>query len=198
MSKNPHIRIQLVAGLGNPGEEYAKTKHNAGFMAIDKLLEIMPGSFKETKNPWAVIHEGRCRGVRLILLKPQTYMNASGEAVARIARKHDIAPAEILLVYDDMDIPLGSIRIKNGGGGSAGHNGVESVISQLASAEFARLRIGIGKDDAGNQIDHVLSRFADNDEKEIFARTLDTAAEAAKLILYRGTNEAMNKYNSRR
>jgi PTH1 family peptidyl-tRNA hydrolase len=182
--------------LGNPGEKYAKTRHNAGFLAIDKLLTKMRGTFKETSTHNSIYNEGRCKGARLILLKPLTFMNTSGEAVAQPAKKFKIAPEEILLVYDDMDIPLGKIRIREGGG-SAGHNGVESVINLLGSANFARLRIGIGRNGDGNQVEHVLSEFSEND-REIFARTLDTAAEAAKLILYRNTNEAMNRYNSRR
>lgn len=197
MSNKLHTRIHLVVGLGNPGDDYAGTRHNAGFLAIDELLTKMRGTFKETKTHNSIYNEGRCKGARLLLLKPLTFMNASGEAVAQIAKKFRIAPEEILLVYDDMDIPLGKIRIREGGGGSAGHNGVESVKNLLESANFARLRIGIGRDGDGNQIEHVLSEFSDND-RDIFARTLDTAAEAAKLILYRGTNEAMNRYNSRR
>jgi PTH1 family peptidyl-tRNA hydrolase len=182
--------------LGNPGSEYAETKHNAGFMVLDKLLPKLRGSFTETRSGDAVYNEGRCKGARLLLLKPMTFMNSSGEAVARVARKFKIEPEEILLVYDDMDIPLGSIRVREGGG-SAGHNGVESVIRLLNSADFARLRVGIGRDGDGSQVDHVLSKFS-GEEGEIFARTLNTAAEAVKLILYRGTNEAMNRYNSRR
>ncbi|NOY76052.1 MAG: aminoacyl-tRNA hydrolase [Kiritimatiellaeota bacterium] len=196
MSKIPHTRTHLVVGLGNPGEEYAKTRHNAGFMAIDKLRVEIRGTFKETRTPLATYYEGRCKGEKLLLLKPMTFMNASGEAVVRVSGKFGIAPNEILLVYDDIDIPLGSIRIREGGG-SAGHNGVESVIRLLGSAEFTRLRIGIGREENGNQKDFVLSEFSENDE-EVFERTLDTAVEAAKLILYRGTNKAMNRYNSRR
>lgn len=197
MSNNLHTRIHLVVGLGNPGEKYAETKHNAGFLTIDKLSTKIRGALKETITHNSIYKEGRCKGARLILLKPLTFMNSSGEAVAQVARKFKIAAEEILLVYDDMDIPLGKIRIREGGGGSAGHNGVESVINLLNSANFARLRIGIGRDGDGNQVEHVLSEFSEKD-KDIFARTLDTAAEAAKLILYRGTNEAMNRYNSRR
>ena len=197
MPTNPHTPTRLVVGLGNPGEEYVGTKHNAGFLAVDRLLAKLRASFSETRVHDAVYNEGRCKGARILLLKPMTFMNNSGEAVARIAGKFKISPEEILLVYDDMDIPLGAIRVRGGGGGSAGHNGVESVIRFLSSADFARLRIGIGKDGDGDQVGHVLSEFSGNEGEE-FARTLNMAAEAAKLILYRGTNEAMNMYNSRR
>jgi PTH1 family peptidyl-tRNA hydrolase len=197
MADKLHNRIHLIAGLGNPGEKYSKTRHNAGFMAIDKLLDKLNGTFEEQKFHNAVNYQGKCRGAKLFLLKPLTFMNASGEAVELIARKNRIEPEEILVIYDDMDLPLGKIRVKDGGGGSGGHNGVESVKNELNSANFARVRIGIGRGDEGSQVDHVLTEFSDS-EKRIFADALDRAVDAVKLILYRGTKEAMNRFNTRR
>ena len=192
-----HNRIHLIVGLGNPGEKYSSTRHNAGFMVIDRLREKLTGTFEEVKFHNATYYKGKCRGSKLFLAKPLTFMNASGEAVELISRKNRIIPEETLVIYDDMDLPLGTIRIRDGGGGSGGHNGIKSVINELESANFARLRIGIGRGEEGSQVDHVLTEFTDS-EKKVFAEVLDRAVEAAKLILYRGTKEAMNRFNTRR
>lgn len=194
MIKNSQHKIRLIAGLGNPGEKYANTRHNAGFIAVDQVMQKLRGVFSEKSYHNAIIWEGKCKGDKLIIVKPLTYMNASGEAVELIARKHSIPPEEILVVFDDMDLPLGRIRIRDGGGSSGGHRGVESIQLELASANFARVRIGIGRSDSDTQIDHVLSEFSD-DEKKLFDQAVDTSAEAVKLILYRGIEEAMNKFN---
>ncbi len=197
MADKLHNRIHLIVGLGNPGEKYLTTRHNAGFMVIDKLREKLTGTFEELKFHNAIYYQGKCRGAKLFLAKPQTFMNASGEAVELIARKNKITPEEIVVIYDDMDLPLGTIRVRDGGGGSGGHNGVESVTEELKSANFARLRIGIGRGEEGSQVDHVLTDFTDSETK-VFADVLDRAVEAVKLILYRGTKEAMNRFNTRR
>ncbi len=197
MADKLHNRIHLIVGLGNPGEKYSDTRHNAGFMVIDQLREKLTGTFEELKFHNSIYYQGKCRGAKLFLAKPLTFMNASGEAVELIARKNRITPEEIVVIYDDMDLPLGTIRVRDGGGGSGGHNGVESVKNELKSAKFARLRIGIGRGEEGSQVDHVLTEFTDS-EKKVFADVLDRAVEAAKLILYRGTKEAMNKFNTRR
>ena len=192
-----HNRIHFIAGLGNPGEKYAGTRHNAGFMTVDRLLEKLNGTFEEHKLHNAVYHQGRCRGAKLIVAKPLTFMNASGEAVELIARKNKIYPEETLIIYDDMDLPLGTIRVRDGGGGSGGHNGVESVRKEFDSANFARLRIGIGRNDKRDQVDHVLAEFEEGEKKE-FDAALNKAVEAAKFILYRGTKEAMNRFNAKK
>ena len=194
MCNHLHTRIHLVVGLGNPGEDYAETKHNAGFLALDKLSTKIRGALRETSTHNSIYKEGMCKGARLILLKPLTFMNASGEAVAQIAKKFKIAPEEVLLVYDDMDIPLGKIRIRRHGG-SAGHNGVESIITRLNSNKFARLRIGIGRGPSTNTVDHVLSEFSLN-VKEIFNKVIGLSVAAIRLSLHRGIQKAMNEYNS--
>ena len=194
MTHNSQHRIRLIVGLGNPGEAYANTRHNAGFIAVDKVMQKLRSAFSEKSYHNATVWEGKCKGLKLFFVKPLTFMNASGEAVELIARKNKILPEEILIVFDDMDLPLGRIRIRGGGGGSGGHNGIESVQLELASAGFARVRIGIGRGEPDTQIDHVLSKFADG-EKKLFDKAVDASADAVKLILYRGINEAMNNYN---
>ena len=196
MTNNLQHRIRLIAGLGNPGNKYANTRHNAGFIAVDRLVQKLRGVFVDKSYHNALVREGKCKGTGLVIVKPLTFMNASGEAVELIARKHQLIPEEILVVYDDMDLPLGRIRIRDGGGSSGGHKGVESVQLELASADFIRVRIGIGRGKSKVQIDHVLSEFTDS-EKELFDKAVDQAADAIKLVLYRGLAEAMNTYNGK-
>jgi PTH1 family peptidyl-tRNA hydrolase len=193
MTAESKSNLILIAGLGNPGKEYDDTRHNAGFAVIDKLLEIMPGKFEEKEAFSSIFWQGRSRGGKLILQKPMTYMNLSGKAVSAIMRKLEISPGELLLIFDDMDLPLGKIRIRKNGS-SGGHNGIQSVIDHLGSNAFARLRIGIGRSENHNQVDHVLSTFA-SDEKELFEKVIGISAEAVKLAMYRGVGTAMNKYN---
>lgn len=187
-------KLTLIVGLGNPGKEYEGTRHNAGFDVVDKLLCKLPGTFDETHAYNSFYWKGRCRGRNLFLQKPLTYMNLSGNAVSPLARVNKISPEEILLVFDDLDLPLGKIRFRKGGG-TGGHNGVESVVNQLGSASFSRLRIGIGKGES-DQKDHVLDKFSET-EIGIYSKVLDLALEAAKLTLYRGVTVAMNEYNGR-
>ncbi|OGV48817.1 MAG: aminoacyl-tRNA hydrolase [Lentisphaerae bacterium GWF2_52_8] len=189
--RNLHPRI--IVGLGNPGREYAETRHNAGFMVLERLRSRLSGSFKPSAASQAQAWEGRARGETLYLLQPLTYMNLSGAALGPFARRHEIGPEEILLVYDDMDLPLGRIRMRLGGS-SGGHNGVESVIAELGSGSFQRLRIGIGRDDRRNQVDHVLSVFSE-DEKALFEKVLEASVEAVQIALHRGLGTAMNKFN---
>jgi len=184
---------KLVVGLGNPGDEYKETRHNAGFMVIDSLMDALPGSFQEANGHSSVYWKGRSRGGNIFLQKPMTYMNLSGKAVVKLMQFHKIQPQEVLLIFDDLDLPFGKLRIKNGGG-TGGHNGVDSVINEIGSSKFARLRIGIGKKAGSGQADHVLGGF-DEQEMTVLPKLMDVASEAAKLILYRGVGAAMNQYN---
>ncbi|MFA6567248.1 MAG: aminoacyl-tRNA hydrolase [Victivallales bacterium] len=189
-------RFHLVAGLGNPGREYCNTRHNAGFMAVDALGGIMSGKSGEKEIHGGLLRQVRCRGGIVSLVKPVTYMNLSGAAVSSFMREKGIDADGLLLVYDDMDLPLGRIRFCVGGG-SAGHKGVDSVIRELGTADFARLRIGIGRrDKSPDKADYVLSEFSES-EKELFSKVIDMAAEAVKLLLYRGLQKTMNEYNGR-
>ena len=193
IQKGPQIR--LIVGLGNPGEEYIKTRHNIGFMLIDRLLEKIPqGSLNKQFQYQSYYWKGSYAGRSLILQKPQTYMNLSGNAVLPLARAEKIAPEEILVVHDDMDIPLGRIRIRKNGS-SGGHNGIKSIIHGFNSESFSRLRIGIGKMANGRgSADFVLSEFQGADW-ELCQKILDTAADAVILALRRDLQSAMNQYN---
>lgn len=196
MASGEEQRFHIVAGLGNPGREYCNTRHNAGFMAVDRLAELMSGKSEEKEIHGGLLRQVRCRGGIVSLVKPVTYMNLSGTTVSAFMRKKAIDAAGLLLVYDDMDLPLGRIRFCVGGG-TAGHKGVDSVIRELGTADFARLRIGIGRrSDNPVKSDYVLSEFSDS-EKELFSKVIDMAAEAVKLSLYRGLQKAMNEYNGR-
>ncbi|OGV33427.1 MAG: aminoacyl-tRNA hydrolase [Lentisphaerae bacterium GWF2_45_14] len=195
MSVDSAHTLKLVAGLGNPGREYEGTRHNAGFMVIDSLLETLSGTFEKKEQCSSTFWEGRFRGSKLILQKPLTFMNLSGKAVASLCARKKISAPEMLLVYDDMDLPLGRMRIRKSGSGG-GHNGVQSVIDEMGSQEFPRLRVGIGRSGGNNpQIDHVLSGFS-SEESEIFEKVRKEAAEAVKFMLSRDIESAMNRYNN--
>ena len=188
--------IKLVVGLGNPGAEYASTRHNVGFMTIEKILSGLPsGRFEESSTAESRLFSGRFRGKNLFLQMPQTYMNLSGKAVAVFARRNAIKPEEILVISDDLDLPLGRMRLR-AGGSDGGHNGLKSIISELGSANFKRLRIGIGHQEAGSTADHVLGSFT-ADETPVLKEVLERAAEAANCVLSAGINHAMNKYNAK-
>lgn len=187
------MATSLVIGLGNPGAEYAGTRHNAGFMAIDRLLRLLPGSFEEKQVSSGVAWLGRSRGRNLTLLKPMTFMNLSGKAVAAMMRSQHLTPGEILVVYDDVDLPLGRLRLRPDGS-SGGHRGMESVIAEIGSRDFPRLRIGIGSEHRRDQIEFVLGRFAD-DERELADKAIAAAAEAAQAVVCRDLTVAMNIYN---
>lgn len=186
--------IRLIVGLGNPGAEYRNTRHNAGFIVAEAVASELQGSFTEKKVHKGILVDKKIRGGTLFIFKPLTYMNLSGEAVAHFISEKQISPREMLLIYDDVDIPLGRIKIASGGS-SAGHNGVESVISMLGDANFARLRLGIGGgSESGRSPDFVLSEFT-VEEKEVFGKEVVMAVDAVKLLLYRGIEKAMNQFN---
>lgn len=194
MSANEISRLALIVGLGNPGKQYENTRHNAGFSVVEKLLEVLPGDFKKEDAFSSFYWKGRAAGGNIFIQKPLTYMNLSGKAVASLMNYYKISHQEMLLVYDDLDLPLGKLRIRKGGS-SGGHNGVESVAQETGSKDFARLRIGIGRTDARiQQVDYVLSGFA-GDEQKLFGKVVDKAVEAVKLILSRGLQPAMNEFN---
>jgi PTH1 family peptidyl-tRNA hydrolase len=186
---------RLVVGLGNPGGEYARTRHNAGFMLADRLAVRWRAGWRQEARFQAHLAEGAEAGVRCLLCKPQTYMNASGTAVAAVAAYYRIEPGSVLVLVDDADLPLGGLRLR-AEGGNAGHHGLESIESHLGSRAYARLRLGIGRrPEAGRQITgHVLGRFGD-DETETLGRVLDRAVEQTCCWLAEGPLAAMNKFN---
>ena len=190
---------RLLVGLGNPGPDYVGTRHNAGFLAVDRVAAETGIALDDEVGDRAgrsVVGEGLWRGEGLALAKPLTFMNRSGAAVAALLRRYGLGPADVLLVYDDLALPLGQIRLR-GKGSAGGHNGVQSVIDALGSAEFPRLRIGVGDSfPPGGQVDYVLSPFGD-DEREAADAALDLAAEAALAFARDGLTAAMNHYNGR-
>ena len=185
----------LIAGLGNPGSEYRGTRHNVGFMVLDRLAQRLPKkNFEEIHGCSSHYLKGTYAGRALFLQKPETYMNLSGEAVAPLMRKEEIGTDGLLVIYDDMDLEVGKLRIR-GRGSCGGHNGIRSIIETTGTENFARIRVGIGHR-TGNGADYVLSPF-EEDEKPVMDKVLDAAADAVILILRRGLSQAMNEYNPR-
>ena len=185
----------LIVGLGNPGSEYRETRHNAGFMVLDRLAQRLPKkNFEEIHGCSSHYLKGTYAGRPLFLQKPETFMNLSGEAVAPLMRKEEITPDGLLVIYDDMDLEVGKLRIR-GRGSCGGHNGIRSIIETTGTENFARIRVGIGHR-TGNGADYVLSPF-EEEEKPIIDKVLDAAADAVILILRRGLSQAMNEYNPR-
>ena len=189
--------IKLIVGLGNPGAEYEKTRHNAGFMAVEQLLKTMPqGSFESGHTAESRIYSGRFRGKNLVFQMPLTYMNCSGSAVGVLSRRLGIAPEEMLVISDDLDLPVGRIRLRRGGS-DGGHNGLKSIIAELGSAGFLRLRIGIGRPEPGKTVDYVLTGF-EGEESTRFQESLTLAVEAVRTAMIAGISAAMNKFNAAR
>ncbi|HSE84025.1 MAG TPA: aminoacyl-tRNA hydrolase [Thermodesulfobacteriota bacterium] len=183
----------LVVGLGNPGKEYSLSKHNIGFMVVDELAARLGVSIGK-KGFKSLYTEALKEEKKLILLKPQTYMNRSGEAVRDATAFFKIPAGDIIVIYDEMDLPLGNIKIKVGGG-SAGHKGIESIIVNLGDLDFIRVRVGIGKPvQKSKGASHVLSGFRD-EERETIKDVLTKADDAVLEILTSGVESAMNKFN---
>jgi PTH1 family peptidyl-tRNA hydrolase len=183
----------LVVGLGNPGEEYDKTRHNVGAEVVELLARRHGGKLRKQKER-SLTDEVNVGGKRMALAIPLTYMNLSGESVAPLVRRHGVDPAQLVVVHDEMDFELGRLQVKNGGG-LAGHNGLKSIVAHLHTQDFVRVRIGIGKPPGSRQgADHVLRRFSKAERKEIDV-TLEEAADAVELILAEGVDVAMNRVN---
>lgn len=183
----------LVVGLGNPGEEYAKTRHNVGAEVVEILARRHGGKLRKQKER-SFSDEVNVGGKRMALAIPMTYMNLSGEAVAPLVRRYGVEPGQLVVIQDEMDFELGRLQVKNGGG-LAGHNGLKSIVAHLHTQDFIRVRIGIGKPPGQRQgADHVLRRFSKTERKEIDV-TLEEAADAVELILAEGVEVAMNRVN---
>jgi PTH1 family peptidyl-tRNA hydrolase len=182
--------IRLVAGLGNPGAEYAATRHNIGFMVVDQLAASAELTWEnKTQRFDALVAKYR----HSWLTKPATYMNHSGHPIFAIAQFCKIEPEEILIVLDDFALPLGRIRIRSEGG-TGGHNGLESIIVQFGTDKIPRMRIGIGEAPSEGSVDYVLSRFFE-EEKPLVRSTIDRAVEAVKWAIDKGLVSAMNNFN---
>lgn len=192
---------RLIVGLGNPGAKYDRTRHNIGFEIIDALAKSYPEvSLAENKRFQGIAGEFCSAGERTILLKPTTFMNISGQAVRAVLDWYKLDAASVLVVYDDMDLPTGKLRLRLSGG-AGGHNGMKSIIAHLGTQEFPRLRIGIGSTDKlGDKdsavVSHVLGRFAPEDRKIVDA-VIPMAVEAIDFSLRKGIERSMSLYNGR-
>ncbi|GAV22794.1 aminoacyl-tRNA hydrolase [Carboxydothermus pertinax] len=182
----------IITGLGNPGREYENTRHNAGFMVVDGFAEKfgIPITKKKFKS---LVGEGEIFGEKVLLLKPQTYMNLSGTAVQEAVFFYKLPLSRLIVVYDDLDLPLGKIRLRLKGS-AGGHRGMGSIISCLGCDEIPRLKIGIGRPAFGDVKDYVLEPFT-REEREILEPTLKFAVEALAVALKEGFNKAMNDFN---
>jgi len=188
------VATWVLAGLGNPGQEYARTRHNAGFMVVESIASDIGAEWKLETRFEARVAEGRLGGDRLILVEPLTYMNLSGRAVQKVLGYHKVTPERLLVVYDDLAIPLGDVRVR-ATGSAGGHNGISSMIQCLASQAFGRVRVGIGPLPSGRRMnDFVLGAFTTT-ERDDLARGLDQAAHACRTILERGFDAAMQDFN---
>lgn len=186
--------MKIIVGLGNPGEKYMQTRHNIGFQCVSYLAKRHTLDFSKQRSS-ARIAEGHVHGERVALVKPQTYMNRSGLAVAALCNWYKIdCSSELLIVYDDMDISFGKIRIRQRGSPGT-HNGMRSLVEQLGSQEFARIRVGIGSPAEGwDASAHVLGRFRTEEEQDLPA-VYEAVADAIEIIVKEGITTAMNRYN---
>jgi PTH1 family peptidyl-tRNA hydrolase len=200
--------MQLIVGLGNPGAQYAKTRHNVGFRALDRLAEKLGTSIDRTKFKGeyeTAERPGKRKNDqddgKLLLLKPQTFMNLSGESVASFTGYFKIELPDILVVVDDVALPLGTLRLRRGGS-DGGHNGLKDITRALSSQQYSRLRIGVGGREEGadappvDLADHVLSRFSGSEET-VLAKAVDTAVEAILFWSENGIEAAMNRFNTK-
>ncbi|MCL0071915.1 aminoacyl-tRNA hydrolase [Peptococcaceae bacterium] len=187
------VLMKLIVGLGSPGEKFRDTRHNAGFMVIDALAKDLNIDTYRNNNFQALLALATLSDVKLVVAKPQTYMNLSGQAVAQIVNWYKILPKDILVIYDDMDLPLGRLRFRSSGS-SGGHNGIKSIISCLGTETFNRLRIGIGRPRTKDINEYVLGKFT-CDELLVMDKVIECAKDGVKLFVKEGITAAMNKYN---
>ena len=192
----PAEHVRLVVGLGNPGNDYADTRHNAGFLVVDDVAETWSITINQKKFN-VEFGRGRIKGIDTILVKPQAYMNKSGPPVRQVSDYFKISYRDMLVIHDDIDLEFGRLKIKEKGG-HGGHNGVRSLIDAWGEDAFVRLRVGVGRSgDHGNVVNHVLGRFG-RQEKAALEKVVDRARDAVETILCEGTKEGMNRFNDRR
>jgi len=189
--------VRIVVGLGNPGRQYEGTRHNVGFMAAAEFLR-RHGRGEERVERGSIVSTARWAGEVLLVARPQGFMNLSGPPVSALCRSHGVAVEDVVVAYDDADLPLGQIRVRPDGR-PAGHNGIASLVEALGTEKIARVRLGIGRPAGvkGGLADHVLTEF-DKDEMEPLRRMIAEAADALEVLLKDGVKAAMNRYNRRR
>lgn len=188
------MATKLIVGLGNPGSKYQWTRHNAGFMVLDQFCRDS-GIAVTRKNFSALFGEGSLQEERLLFLKPQTFMNLSGRSVNPALHFHRLSLQDLIVIHDDLDIPFGRIKLKEGGG-HAGHNGLRSLIQELGGGQFIRMRIGIGRPLHEDAADYVLNNFT-KEELALLPRILDGAVDLLKLVIIEGVRKAMSLYNGK-
>jgi PTH1 family peptidyl-tRNA hydrolase len=185
----------VVVGLGNPGKKYERTRHNAGFMAVAQLAGRL-GIEVSQERGHSLIGRGRIEAAQIVLVKPQTYMNESGKAVSALLKDFYVSPGDLIVIHDDLDLPLGTVRIKTGGG-HGGHNGLRSIIESLGTPDFIRVRMGIGRPIQGvDSADYVLSLFLAGEQK-VATDEAERAADAVMAIVSQGMTRAMRLFNQR-
>jgi len=193
--------LKLIVGLGNPGKTYAHNRHNIGFRCINYLARLHSIPVKQHQCQ-SQVGSGKIAGVEVLLAKPKTFVNLSGEAVGRLMRKYNIATDDLIVIYDDLDLPLGKLRLRPGGS-AGGHKGINSIISALGSEDFPRIKVGIGRPTTENGtaitdeeviVNYVLSDFTPQEEAAI-KPAIVSAAEAIQCILTEGIVAAMNRFN---
>ena len=185
--------MRLFVGLGNPGPRYAETPHNAGFVVVDRFLakHRLGHTAPKFQGEFA---RGKALGQDVALLKPQTFMNLSGESVAAALRYLPIEPQDVVVVFDEMDIPSGKLRLRKSGG-HGGHNGLRSIIESIGSSDFPRIRVGIGRPTGGREpTGHLLGKLP-SEERARFSATIDLAVEALEMVISNGFETAMNRFN---
>jgi len=188
--------LKIVVGLGNPGSKYEFTRHNIGFRIVDSLARDMGTEFKKVKSYYSLISRGTINNHKVMLVKPQTFMNLSGRAVSRVVSYYKISLQDLLIVYDDLNLESGQVRIRKKGS-AGGHKGIESIMQYLNSEDIPRLRIGISNPSVNFNFDcvsYVLSNF-NNDEKDKIEEVIQLSTEAIKTIIEDGFEKAMRKYN---
>ena len=189
--------MKIVVGLGNPGLRYEFTRHNIGFRIVDSLARDMGTEFKKVKSYYSLISRGTINNHKVMLVKPQTFMNLSGRAVSKVVSYYQIPHQDLLIVYDDLNLELGQIRIRKKGS-AGGHKGMESIMQYLNSEDIPRLRIGIGNPSVNFNFDcvsYVLSNFNNNDERDKIKKVIQLSTEAVKMIIEDDFEKAMRKYN---
>ena len=188
------MSTKLIVGLGNPGSKYQWTRHNAGFMVLDRFCHNA-GIAVTRKNFSGLYGEGSFQGERLLILKPQTFMNLSGRSVAPALHFHKLSIQDLIVIHDDLDIPFGRVKLKEGGG-HAGHNGLRSLLQELSDDQFVRVRVGIGRPTHDDAADYVLTNFS-KDELAALTTLLDGVVDLLKLTISEGISKAMTLYHNR-
>jgi PTH1 family peptidyl-tRNA hydrolase len=192
--------MKLIIGLGNPGQDYSRSRHNIGFMCLKHFAHEHAISF-DKKQADARTGRGIVEGIEVVLAKPQTYMNLSGQSVNRLMHKFKLKPSDIIVIHDDMDLPLGKVRIR-AGGSSGGHKGIDSIIQNIGTRDFVRIKVGIGRPEKDSDdncydddiVDFVLNSFSP-DEKKLVEPSIEKVSDAILCLLTEGIEIAMNKFN---